>query len=319
MKPKKEPVVAVNIEDLNKTYVNLDSGTYLIDGEVVSVGRYDKEKIAVENLDDIRMVENKSIKSHYENGEGDKLSMNDYIEKKNELTKNAVWDEYDGYYFPSEFLDDEYEYKKFIRDWTLINRPVQQLSDPIKVEVVKTKYETGNKYIRNLLKHDKSDSKKVLCTYDRAAAFKGILTDYMTSIGFTFVGDKSRYKIDSEWTNSTHSNIEYAKAFGEFLFGSNSGRGNVPNKSGTLEDCLKWFDQDKKSIEGTVHRKYMNKFGYIDEGKFDFDKLLTKLKSAKSSISNVDPKVKTMQDYNNAVRQVRELIEMVEGKMEVKK
>lgn len=319
MKPKQEEVIAVNLEDLNKTYVNLKSGTYLIDGEVVSVSSYNKEKIAVDNIEDIRLVSNTSVDSHYENSGGECMKVEAYNDTIEKLLKNAIYDEYDGYYFSSEFLDDEYKYKKFKRDWKLIKRNVQLISDPIKVEVVKTKYDSGNPFIRNLLKHDKQDNKKILCIYDRPSAVLKILEEYMEKLGFTFVGDKNNYKYDSEWSNSTHSGICYARAFGNYLFGSKSAYSSTSGRSGTLEDCLKWYKQDKKAIEGTVHRQYMEKFGYINEGSFDFDKLLLKLKSAKSSISKVDPKVKTMQDYNNSVRQLRELIEMVESKLEVKK
>lgn len=311
---------AVNVEDLDVKYVLLESGKYLIDGEVVDVEyRYgNKSKVAVKNVDDIRIVKNIEINSHYENSDGEKISVENYKMRLEQLLKNAISDDDYGYYFSEEFLDDEYKYKKFKRDWNLIKKSIQQISDPIKVSVVTTKYETGNKYITNLLQHDKSDFNKILCQYNQPSAAIDILHEYMKSIGFQYVEDRNRYVIDKEWTNSTHSGITYAQAFGVYLFGSKTRWYRTKVMVGTLEDCLKWYEADKNEIEGAVKKKHMEKFGKIDETNFDFDSLLSKLKSASNQVSKVDSKVKTMTEYNYAKRLIKEIVEMVENKLEVK-
>lgn len=311
----KEAPIVIDLEDIGTKYITLESGSYLIDGKlkVINNGYSSKKKISVKNIDDIRIVKNTELKSHYENGNGDKLSIQDFIDKKSNLLENSI-DGEDGYYFSAEFLDDEYKYKKFVRDWNLIKRPVQQISDPIYVEIVKTKYDTGNPHIRNLLECD-VDNISMLCIYDRPEAIFSIVKDYMTSIGVSFVGDKNHYNLRSEWSNSKHSGIRYAKAFGSYLFGN---EWEIrANKKGTLEDCLKWYNEDKEKLENIIHRQFMNAFGKINENNFDFGELLKKLKYAKSSLSKVDPKIKTMQDYNSSVKKIRECIEAVESKMEV--
>ena len=317
----KETIKVVDIEDLDIKYVLLSNGEYLVDGEIVSISGYrsEKTKVKVKDIESIKLVSEDTIKSHYEDADGNRMSVEDYSEKKNNYLKDAIYDEYDGYYFSDDKLDEEYAYKKFSKKWTLINRKVQLISDPIKVEVVKTIYDTGNPFIRNLLKHGEEDKNKdnIICVYDRPNARKDILEKYMSSIGISFVGDKSRYNLRTEWANSNHSIIYYAKAFGSYILNSEEWkRENKP--SGTLSDCLLWYESDKSRIEDIVHKKFMEAFGVINEENFDFSELIKVLKNTERNIINIDSKIKTMQDYNSSRKLIKQAIEMIEIKMEVK-
>lgn len=265
------------------------------------------------------MISESTVKSHYEDSDENRLSIEEYLQIKEDLLKNAIQDSDGDYYFSNDMLDDEYKYKKFSRRWSLINRKVQTISDPISVEIVKTVYNTNNPFINNLLKQSikEEDNGNMLCVYDRPSARKDILEKYMKSIGVEFVGDKSNYNPRTEWSNSTHSVIYYAKAFGGYVLSGDDGWKSTNTISGTLDDCLRWYNSDKERIESIVHRKFMNVFGSIDETTFNFTELSSSLKSAQRSMLKVDPKVKSIHDYNNARKSLQGAITMIENKMEV--
>jgi hypothetical protein len=139
----------------------------------------------------------------------------------------------------------------------------------------------------------------------------------MTKLGFVFSGDKSNYDITKEWCNSTHSCIKYAKAFGSYLFSQDRFDAKGCPR-GTLEDMNKMYQRDKEDIEKIAYTKYTEKFGRIDVDEFDFKLLLSKLKGVETKLIDIDPKQKSMVSYNSVRKTVKEIIEEIQNKFEVK-
>lgn len=310
-KPKVE-IKAVNVEDLGIMLADLPSGTYLIDGEIVSQSGYNLKRVQVKDVNNIRIVTQTKFLSHYEDADGNRLTRDEFNDSVKELTKNAICNE--GYYFAQEFIDDEYVFKKFKIKWNAIYKTVQELSDPILVEVAVTKYKTGNPFVQPMFFTGESDDLK-LFSYNQPSARLKIVEEYMTKLGFTFAGDKNNYDITKEWCNSTHSVIKYVKAFGGYVF---DGWDSKYIPKGTMSDMIDTYNKDKKAIEKIIYDKYIAKFGNIDKGKFDFNLLLVNLKSCERYISNIDYKVKSADDYRKAKGSIREIIENLQNKMEVK-
>lgn len=109
---------AVNVTDMNTKYVELDKGTWLVDGEIYNNASYNsKVKVIVKNFENIRKVSETTYISHYLSG-GDKMSVIDFNEQSLKLlTKRKLVGE-DMYVWDS--LEDEFEYRKFIQSWTKV-------------------------------------------------------------------------------------------------------------------------------------------------------------------------------------------------------
>ena len=102
----------VEFKDINIKMAILKPGTYLVDGEVVSIDRYTNNKIRVENENDIRLVSVTKVIKHYLNvDDNTTISVSEYdsrlvklLEKRDE---NYTW----------ESLEDEFAYRKFERTY----------------------------------------------------------------------------------------------------------------------------------------------------------------------------------------------------------
>ena len=247
----------IDVEDLNVTFVFLDRGVYLIDDEIVRIDSYNPSKVQVKDFNNIKIVNTRTVPSYYTSPNGD-MSIADYEAKIEELTKNAIKD--GSYcYFSDEFLDEEYEYKKFKKSWILIEKTIQTFSAPIKVEVDKIKYDTGNPFVQSAFFNGENKSCK-LFVYKRVGAIHNIIKEYMEELGFKFT-QNDRYDVNSEWTNSTHSGIRYAKAFDVYLFGDEYNEARLGNRTGIMKDMLAMYESDKIKTIDIIHKAYIKRFG----------------------------------------------------------
>ena len=314
-KKKVDKITTTEVTDLKLVMVKLGRGTYLIDGEVISNDGYGDKWVGVKDVKNIRMVDVTRFITHYENPNGDKMAKDEYDEMVRVLLVPSYYDDEDeSIAFPKDQLDAEYDYKKFKRDWVAIYKTVQEVSEPLLVETQKTRYNTGNKHITSFF-FNSGGSDLNLFSYSRASAYKSIVTDYMTKLGFVFSGDKNNYDINKEWCNSTHSGIRYAKAFGSYLF---SDKYDVKfAQKGTLADMIKLYNEDKVDIEAVIYGKYVEKFGKVDEDEFDFNGLLDTLRAMKRTLGGFDVKNKSVSDHNMLCRRIDEVIKGISGKFEV--
>lgn len=324
MKPKSaypvNNIEGIDLQDENIKYVLLDSGTYKIDGEVISVSGsyYDKKAVGVKDFTDIRIVDTTTYIEKYVCGTEFK-SVEDYEKEKDELlSKRKVRYEYDDETtYEWESLEDEFAYRKFIQLWQPINKTIQTISDPIEVAVMKIKTESGNKYITSCF-YNGTDKDKTLFQYDRPLALQDIVKECFTELGMVFQCDCNYSATNNKkiWGNSTHSCIRYVTAFGTYIFGDAWDIRNSPK--GKLKDLLKQYEDDKKAIRNIIISKYNKHFGTIDSGTFDFDRLLVKLRAASTSLQKVDSKSKTYDDYRRSSNFLKEAIEMINGAYSVK-
>lgn len=280
----------VEFEDKNMKFILLDRGEYLIDNEIVSVTEYGKSRVKVINENDVRLVKTTTVTDHYINVEdGSTMTATEYNAKHSELTKHRTYDDYDDEVWDS--LEDEFNYKKFMQLWKRVDKNIQTISDPILVEKVKVKYETGNEFIVNAYLNGYSEHD--LYIYNRGKAYLHIVKECFDELNMTYEEGYGyeRTKNKKIWSNSNHSGIRYVKAFGNYLFDDRFN--NTSNSRGTYEDMLKMYEKDRNSIRKIIKNGYIAHFGNVDESKVDFKMLLNNLYHLRESINSIQSKKST--------------------------
>lgn len=288
----------INLKDIGMTYIILrDSGTYLIDGKVINKSYGDNKEVAVQNVDDIRLVTTMRITEKYTNGIKE-MSVEDYNANILELNRE---------YF--EDCDEEYVYKCFIRDWKPIYRDEQRISEPIKVEIKETCYKPENKYISNCF-FNGTDLNICLFKYDRYSALLDIVKKCFDKLCMEYVrgGNYKDTMNQKIWTNSDHSCIEYVQAFGTYIF-SKLYKNTVPLR-GTLEDMEKRYNDDYKNIRTIIVSKYNMMFGNKNHD-LDFNQVVDKLQQALEYFNKIDPKQKSIQDYRSTGMYLRDAKQLI--------
>lgn len=305
----------IDFEDKGIKFVLLGRGDYLIDGEVVSVDSYGKSKIGVKDENNIRKIRNTTVIDHYINIEDNiTISKHEYEERKSELLKHRTLDEYEEDVWDS--LESEFNYRKFIQTWDRIDKDIQVISEPILVEKVVLKYNTGNDFIKNAYLNGGDISHCDLYVYNRQKAYLHIVKECFDELNMTYEEDcgYEHTKNKKIWSNSNHSGIRYVTAFGKYIFDDRFR--NMNSSRGTCEEMLGMYEKDRNSIRKIIKNGYMTHFGNVDENKVDFKLLLKDLYLLRGSINSIESKKSTWSNQNMANRRVNEIISYIEDKFE---
>lgn len=288
----KTELEAIEFTDKDLTIVKLHGNrNYLIDGELYTTD-YKGKQLGVANVDDIRLVSFNTITKHYTDGTTT-MSTEDYIANYNELS--SKYDEGEGDWYT---LEDEFAYRKFVQVWQPVKEEIQVISEPIKVEIVKTVYDTGNPFIKNNFLFSGGEGKASLFTYHRQEAIENIVKECFDSLGMKYEHklDYHETKNKKVWSNSTHSGIRFLVAFDGYVF--NDSWREKSNITATLEECQMWYERDKKQLEEIITLKYKEHFGKFDECSFDYKKLMDNLKRVEEHAKRIDVKRGSQGEYN---------------------
>jgi len=304
----------IEFEDLGLFEIRLDRGKkYLIDGELINVDNREKEVIQVKNIDVIRVVTEKEVIKEYKDiSTGDIISVDEYYERWNELTKDALSRDY--YYGNVEFIstdiDADYNYKKFRLKWTPIRILIQKISEPIKVEVTKIKYNTGCPFINsNYSMGVKID--EALYIYDRKLAVIDIVSKAFKELNMEFVynANYSETKNKKIWGNSSHSCIRYVIAFGSYLF--NNKWDIKYNPRGTLNNMLEMYKSDKEELENIIKTRYILHF---EKGlNIDIEDLLKNLINIRDLVQHLEVYRRSVDKKRIILTEINEEIKYIEN------
>jgi len=300
----------ITIEDKNITWVRLtEYGKYLIDGELIECeGHYREKDVAVKDPDNIRIVKHHHITLYYQRGEKT-ISIDDYEKLKKLMEDPSYYDEDEGRIFDN--IDDEYKYKKFIRDWKPIQKVVETISDPIKLEKINIKYDSGNPFIENKFF---SGYTKDMClyAYNRNKAILHLIKETFDEIGFKYQKDVS-YKGTEDEKLWSGEKIEYIVAFGTYLFGDRN-KVNISDSVGTLEDMLQAYEMDKIRIRHDILTKYNTRYNQQLD-RFPMDELLSNIKAACNYSLWLDVKnnKKSIENYNYLRNRLTAALRLIEN------
>jgi len=297
----------VNIKDLNRKILYLDQGEYLINGVRYSFSDYYNNKIEIEDLKELKRINITTITTgYYDELNQKEITVKEYESAKEKLLRKSYKDEYGNTCFDD--LEDEYSYKKFIRNNKEICKTIEILSDNIELAEETVLYKTDNKYIESCYFNEK-DKEPLLYRYDREKAYLDIVENKFKQLGFEFAGDcnYNETKDKKIWGNSEHSCIRYVTAFGTFVF--NDAFNKYSSIRGTLEDMLKRYEEDKKTIEGIIMRKYNENFATLNKEKLN--KLPELVNELQYRLNRINPKKDSFCDYRicrDKITKIQELI-----------
>lgn len=269
---------------------------YKVNGEKVEGSRtYTTEEVPVIDICDTHVVK-VSAKSLVE-GKPD-LSIDEYDKLKEQLESKRVWDKYEEYKV-FEKLEDEFEYKKFLRDYKITTKTDEEHIQTLQLNIVQ-KIESDNPFI-TLHRHIGKDITSQAATYNRWGFYKQCTRKLLNEKGFE--------ELDSVVSrNSTYKIYEYNDGMVNlYAEGKSVFNINVRSFSDELEIVQKKYQEDKEWIEEKINAYFRNSRNLPS-----VQDIITKVNNILKQVQKIDYKVKSADDYNFAVRQIRTLVSDLE-------
>lgn len=298
----------INIKDKEIKILVLDGGEYIINGQRYSLPNSYNNKIEIKEIKELRKINITTITiAYFDEIKQEQLTVEKYTQIKKELEDKRIINDYGELEFTN--LDDEYNYKKFIQNCKPIHKTIETISDNLKpAEEIEIIYDTRNKYIKCNYFTEKH-KKPFLYYYDREQALKDIVENKFKELGFEFAGECHYRETKNKkiWGNSTHSVIRFVVAFNTYIFGDKYN--NCSGITNSLEECIKYYEEDKEDIENTIMRKYNEEYAKIEKDKLialpklvnDLEYRLNRIHTYKTSST----------DYWKAKKAVQEMQELI--------
>lgn len=280
---------------------------YLKDGEPIS---FEESKVVVDSLEGYQIIKKSNVFSHYESNEGAKITREEYDKMYNEIVSKGHYDDdEDEYIFDN--LDDEFELRKFNKRWSYKTK--EEITYEDIVFETKKAFRSDNKYIQPLYSvtskdmwETLSESGEYLCSYNPSEPT--MFVDICKELGLT----------EKDYSNSTHSRIEYAQIKGSYVFTGNNNIRLGSLRSSTYEECVAQYEKDYNRIKTAVRNKLLESDMLTTKTYVNDAQLLKKLRSVLSHINAIDSKVKTQRSQNLARNEISDAIDYVFENVEVK-
>ncbi len=241
------------------------------------------------------------VKAKSLNADRPDLTIEEYEKEKERLESKRELDEYnETRIFKS--LEEEFEYRKFLRDYEIINRTDEEYIQTLQLNIIK-KLESDKPFI-SLYRHIGKDITSQAATYDRWEFYKQYIRKYLSDKGFEDESDgfgksgKGTFKLYEYNQGMVNLFIE-----GKQLFDI-----TVHSFSDELHIVEKKYQEDKKWIEDKIDtyiRTTMQNPSVQD--------VVNKMKRISEMVQKIDYKVKSYDDYNTAIREIKSFISDLEA------
>jgi|688.fasta_scaffold107971_6 hypothetical protein len=162
--------------------------------------------------------------THYENETGSTLSVESYMEQKSDLASKGTPEEGYSSCYIFENLDDEFAYKRFLKTWEPVFGESRTEKDPVKLEVVEVRTNSGDPDIQSMWNSPQCATKAHLYTLDRNAIS---LRDFKACC--------EAHGLD--YNIPSHSGIRFAKIDGKYAGFDDMDFSKSPPFIGTLDQC----------------------------------------------------------------------------------
>lgn len=315
----------IQIDNQNKFEIKLSNGTYKIGEELITINDICNNKtILVDRIDNIKKIDEVKIIIGYESNKDNKprLTPEEYLKEREELESKIFFDEDNN--IISDDLDNEYNYKKWIREYTPVYKTITTESEPLKIgRIINCRLNTDNEYITSIYSiTEKIDNTNDLdlCIYNQPSAWLGIVKNKMKELQIEYEEgiDYSKTNNRKVYGNSTHSCIEYVKFTNKFIF---TGTRFIKPRllKGTYEVLLERYNEDKKEIEEIIERNYNLHFNELSNDNTEvLNELYNKLNSISSLVAKVNVKINSYDDKKELLKSIiLELLNKVHSCMEM--
>ena len=266
--------------------------TFEVDGEVLPLS-YSTSSVVLdkEALDKVVVKTTNTFATHYEDVDGDKLSIEEYNKNITDLLEY-----YDEDSEEWSDIDSEYSYKKFSAKWHRKTETKVEFHKPT-IKIVEVQISTGSKFITPVWSISSLPDEKRLYVLDIFSKAKAV-----------FANICKEYEVKFEIP--THSAMQYAKVGGEYLFSGTTDKYKTP-MSGTLE-VLKQKEQEiQAEIEHAVKVIVARQRG-ISLSKATFEEVHKGLRAIQSNIGQLDVKQKSYSAQRTVMQQISALLSSVE-------
>lgn len=269
---------------------------YKVNGHIVEAGKtYTSEN---EPTIEVYQSVNKRIKAKSLVDGVPDLSIDEYEKKKYELESKRVPDDYDEYKIFKN-LEDEYEYKKFIRDYKLITNTEEELIQTLENDI-KEKVVSNNLFIK-LHRHLGKGIMSQAATYDRWGFYKHYTRKVLNDLGFEEVDSadstKNTYKIYEYNTGMVNLYIEGKQIFDIKIYSISDDMQTVETK----------HEEDEKWIEGKINA-YMQNSRSLPS----VQDIIARVSNIQKQVSTIDCKAKSYDDYQSAMRGINSFLSELE-------
>lgn len=235
-------IIVTYFTDKELYYFELPYGEWIVNNKKYTVSNYQPDKLNSLLEPEIFKV-NKSTKiKYYENVSEPnmhKIAVDAYSQSLSALIGFAIWSESDEEY-RFEKLEDEFAYKKFLRDWKPVYEEVIS-KEKVDIEIRHAMLDTGNEFIKPLFCVDSTKPELVQVMF---AAYQ-----------MKVVKDWCNKHVPDAYEIPNHSHLEYAKISGQYIFTGTKTEfnGQYPIRVMHYDEAVKLLDNEKKKIEGILY------------------------------------------------------------------
>jgi len=235
-------IIVTYFTDKELYYFELPYGEWIVNNKKYTVSNYQPDKLNSLLEPEIFKV-NKSTKiKYYENVSEPnmhKIAVDAYSQSLSALIGFAIWSESDEEY-RFEKLEDEFAYKKFLRDWKPVYEEVIS-KEKVDIEIRHAMLDTGNEFIKPLFCVDSTKPELVQVMF----------ATYQMKV----VKDWCNKHVPDAYEIPNHSHLEYAKISGQYVFTGTKTEfnGQYPIRVMHYDEAVKLLDNEKKKIEGILY------------------------------------------------------------------
>lgn len=291
---------AIYFKDQDYYELSRLDGTFMLDGEAISV-KY-KDKVRVKDLKEVKRVVNERVISHYENDS--RISIEEYDQRIKELTLHAYF-ENGSYEFDD--VEDEYNFKKFVRDWKPVYIPVQKFYPVIIGKRIESCVDTGNPHIvPRTINGELTDA----FIYNRFNACKEICHKKFESLNMEFRPNLTSYNTKNTrlWSYDSRNGLRHLTAFGKYPLGF---KWDVDIEIGSLENLKEMYLKDKEELEAIIQEEYNYQFGTLDLDKTKLISLQENLKHLESLVKGISYNSKGYSTWKASTDVLKKSLEVI--------
>jgi hypothetical protein len=237
---------------------------------------------------EIKVVTTRKVKTGYTDKNDRVLFENEYNDKLSKITSKG---EYDDYEWSFDNIDDEYEYKKFLRTW-------QSVYEDVNEEIVFTDFDIVSTIVSEYdyimpVNSIVTDPDDMLFIYRPTPEL--ILTEVAEKLGYQFVTDNSYGRLKEgdklkTITVSTHSGYQYTKINGNYINDDERHKFNsIREFRGTYNECIGEKDRQVK-LAYEILKPYADRLIQRKLNQATVGELLTYLSYLKGRVGALDVK-----------------------------
>ena len=250
-------------------------------------------------------VYTKSVIDHYVDADGSKILPETYDRKIENLVRNAHYCNRGDYDFSN--LDEEYEYKKFIRSWTKVNKEVE-IREEIPFAIGGVIYSEYREIVP--LAQIGGELNDPICKLTLSPI--NVLKEICQELDIAYYNDDEKVSTDGHYIqNASHSGIQYIKFNGNYVCTDEKAYKEAHQYRDTYENCVRDLKHYKEGI-----RKMIKARLFVEENKSitksERKVVVAELRNIISIYGNVLPFTKSHNAYYSAKNKLTKLLETLE-------